>query len=317
MRVLILNNPRSGAGDAGLFDYVHALGRTGAEVTLRYVTGLEPIDTMLGDARGFDRVVAAGGDGTVSGVSYALRDTGVPILAYPAGTANLVAMNLDLPGDPIALAELTLHGRLARVDVGELSCEPDAHGCFPASGGSLSSTGRAGFVMAAGAGFDARIMEGAKDMKSVIGIGAYVVAALQNLNPTTARFRLELDGRTVETEGIAVLVANFARIQFDLPMTSTSDAQDGMFEVVVLRTKTAAGLIPAVWAALLDRLGEHPARPASLQILTARAIRIVSEPSLPVQADGEVLPTGTPISARVLPGAATFVVPDETQLDTH
>ena len=55
---------------------------------------------MLEDAKDFDRVVAVGGDGTVSGVCYELRGSGVPMLPYPAGTTNLLALNLRLPSEP-------------------------------------------------------------------------------------------------------------------------------------------------------------------------------------------------------------------------
>lgn len=303
-RVLVMNNVRSGQGDSSLYDYVHALGQRGAEVTLRFTTAKADVWDVLGWVDVFDRVVAAGGDGTVSAVAYALRDSGIPIVAFPAGTANLVALNLGLPADPVALADLTLEGPHARIDVGEILSVGGGDGT------PLSPEGRAGFVMAAGAGFDAKIMESARELKSTFGVGAYVVAALQNLAPTHSRFELTLDGRTVETEGIAVLVTNFARVQFDLAVSPASDAQDGVFEVIVPRTKSAAGLIPAVWAAVLDRVRTHPGRRPSLEYHTAREISVVADPPLPVQYDGEVVSGTTPLVARALPGAATFVVPE-------
>ncbi len=315
MKVLVINNPRSGQGDARLYDYVRALGKRGVtEVSFRFLSNRETFDTAIRDARDFDRVVAAGGDGTVSAVAYALRETGVPILAYPAGTANLVALNLDLPPDPTRLAEITVGGGLATVDMGELECEAVDEWCTLRTGGMVSPGGTAGFLMAAGAGFDARLMESAQELKSTLGVGAYVVAALQNLNPTHAEISLELDGESVETDGIAVLVANFARLQFDLPVIHGSDPADGLLDVVVLRTRTPAGLIPAVWAALLDRTGDYPKRPASLEVRTASRIHISTDPPLPVQFDGEVVASSTPVSAKVLPRAATLVVPKDSPL---
>lgn len=41
-------------------------------------------------------MIAAGGDGTVSSVAHALAGSGMPIMVYPAGTANLVALNLEV-----------------------------------------------------------------------------------------------------------------------------------------------------------------------------------------------------------------------------
>lgn len=300
MRILVVQNMRAGFGDAGVYDYVHALGRRGVEVVMRFFTPDTTTEGLVRDAERFDRVVAVGGDGTVSAVAYALRESRVPLVVYAAGTANLLAANLRMPADPLQLADITLIGPVVAVDMGELTCETAEE---PACGPT-------GFLMIAGAGFDARIMEGAQAIKGALGAGAYLVSALQNLTPTVSRFLLELDGREVETEGIAVLLVNFARIQFDIAVTHASNAQDGLLEVVVLRTKSAIGLIPAIWSAMIDNLaGSHPDRTPGLEVHTASDIRVTAEPPLPIQYDGEAIRAHTPMRARVLRRAATLVVP--------
>ncbi|HET6497597.1 MAG TPA: diacylglycerol kinase family protein, partial [Coriobacteriia bacterium] len=243
MRVLIVVNPRSGMGDAGLYEYIRELGLKGVELTLRFVTTSESFTRTLSDADTFDRIVAVGGDGTVSGVAYGAIGSGVPVLPYPAGTANLFALNMKLPVDPLELARLTIEGDVREVDIGEIS---------------FGAGTRRGFIVAAGAGFDATIMEAADRLKPTLGPIAYVVGALQNLTPAVARFTLTIDGRTVTSEGIAALVMNVSRIQFDLALTHTSDPSDGMFEVVIVRTRHVPGLIPTVWDAFLDRFVQKP-----------------------------------------------------------
>lgn len=301
MNVLMICNPRAGFPDRGVYEYLRALGSKGASVTVRFLNEGIEVASFLGDAPAYDVVVAAGGDGTVSSVAYALRSTGVPVLAYPAGTANLIARNLRLPTDAEALADATVHGVVAHLDLGELDV--------------IGPTGelvrRVGFCVAAGAGFDAAVMEAAARLKTAIGEGAYVIGALQNLAPRVARFTIEIDGELHRTEGIAVLIVNLARIQFDLAMAHDSSAQDGVFEVITIRTKTAAGLLPAVWAALLDRVQDHPQRPG-LVIHSARHVRVTTEPPLALQYDGETLPATTPIETRVLPGAGSFVVTSDS-----
>jgi diacylglycerol kinase (ATP) len=118
--VLVVNNPRAGQSDAGLFEYVRALSRAGAEVVLRPLDAERSLARALRDAEEHDRVVVAGGDGTVASAADLLRNTGIPLLPYPAGTANLIAMNLGEPIDPKGLAEVTLAGRVKRVDLGEI-----------------------------------------------------------------------------------------------------------------------------------------------------------------------------------------------------
>jgi diacylglycerol kinase family enzyme len=303
VNILMVSNLRSGLGDPGLYEFVRELGEHRVEVTLRFLSEGADLGHLLRDASDYSRIVAVGGDGTVSAVAYALRGTGLPLLAYPAGTANLLARNLKLPMDPAELALSTIAGRTVSIDLGELVVPPQQ---------GLAEQ-RVGFAIAAGAGFDATVMESAQALKTTLGEGAYIIGALQNLAPTVARFTLDLDGKTIETEGIAVLLVNLAHIQFDLAVAHGSDAQDGLLEVVVLKTKTVTGLLPAVWAALMDRLQEHAERPG-LEIHTASAIRIESDPPLPLEYDGEVLCCSTPITARVLPRAATLIVSDANSL---
>lgn len=305
MRILAIVNSRAGQGDAGLYEFLRVMGSTGAEVTLRFMIPGSTIRDLVRDADQFDRVVAAGGDGTVSSVCYALRDVDIPILPYPAGTANLLALNLTMPIDPAELARIALSDNIVDFDLGEI-----------ALGGS-DDPGRRheGFVVLAGAGFDASIMESAEQLKSSIGAAAYLVAALQNLTPTMSRFTLELDGETLETDGIAVLVANVARVQFDLAITHGSDPTDGVFEVVVVRTRNAIELLPAVWTAIMDRTtGLRTAKSAGIDVHTASVIRIDADPPLSIQFDGEITAEQTPFEARVLPGRARLLVPETYKL---
>ncbi|MDY0088686.1 MAG: diacylglycerol kinase family protein, partial [Coriobacteriia bacterium] len=96
MRVLVVVNTHSGGGDAGIYDYVRALGAHGIEIVFRSAEPGASYAELVSDATSFDAIVAAGGDGTASAVCYASRNTGVPVLVYPAGTANLLALNLGL-----------------------------------------------------------------------------------------------------------------------------------------------------------------------------------------------------------------------------
>ena len=295
MRVLLVVNLKSGRGDAGLYDYVRDLGEAGAEVTMRFLGLGGSLDHLVRDASEYDRVVAAGGDGTVSALCYALAGSGIPIMIYPAGTANLFALNMRIPLDPARLAQMTLHGTTRDIDLGELTYGPEET--------------RTGFIVAAGAGFDASIMEAADRLKHALGPVAYLVGALQNLAPTVSRFTLTIDGETVQSEGIAALVMNVARVQFDLSLAPASDPSDGVFEVVIVRTRNVPELIPTVWSAFLERFVQTPGGTVGLEVHTGRDIHVAAEPALPLQYDGEVLAATTPLRARVLPGATRLLVP--------
>lgn len=301
MRTLVIVNTRCGGGDANLYDYLRTLAPTSAEVALRYADDAHPLDTLLADAEEFDRVVAVGGDGTVSAVCYALRDTGVPVLPYPAGTANLLALNLGVHLEPRVLAETTVSGVPVRFDLGEIQ--------IPATDGAPAA--RFGFIVMAGAGYDASIMEAAQPMKSSVGAAAYLLGALANPTPTISHFEIDLDDETIQTDGIAVLIVNFGRLQFDIEVARGADPRDGMLDIAVLRTKNIAQLVPTVAAGIFDRAGARDAIPG-IDVYSATSVSVRAQPALRMQYDGDVLDAVTPFTARVLPGAATLLLPQDS-----
>ena len=111
MKLLVINNLASGFGEGSVYDFIRSFARDGDEVCVRSTDGTTDVRDLLGDAEAFDAVVASGGDGTVATVSYRLANTGVPILPFPAGTANLLAANLASPMEPHALAKLVREER--------------------------------------------------------------------------------------------------------------------------------------------------------------------------------------------------------------
>lgn len=296
MKLLVINNLASGYGEGAIYDYIRSLIVDGDEITIRSTDGTSDLRAFLYDADEFDALVAAGGDGTISSVSYQLADTGIPVVPFPAGTANLLAMNLDSPTEPHALAKMTREGRMMDFDIGEIE----------SSDGELF-----GFSIIAGAGYDATIMKGASAGKKLLGPMAYFTSAVTHVTPQHARFTLTIDGKKVESEGVGVLIVNFSKIQFDLSLVHNNLPRDGMFDIVVLNTKDAFGLIPALVACILDRSGEFPDRTDALEIHRGREITVESDPPLLMQYDGEVTSRKTPFTVRMLPKAARFIVSED------
>ena len=295
MKLLVINNLASGFGEGSVYDFIRSFARDGDEVCVRSTDGTTDVRDLLGDAEAFDAVVASGGDGTVATVSYRLANTGVPILPFPAGTANLLAANLASPMEPHALAKLVREERTLDFDLGEI--EVDGH--------------RFGFGIMAGAGYDAAIMHGAAPAKRLLGPMAYFSAALANPLPQTSKFKLDLDGEHVESEGLGILLVNFSKIQFDITVTHGNEPRDGVFDVVVLKAQNAFELIPALLAGLLDRGGDFPDRTGSLEIHRAREVRVEADPPMEVQYDGEATNLTTPFTAHIMRRAALFFVSEE------
>ena len=106
-------NPQAGnAGDvrralqdAGLFD-------------VREVPPQEMTEAVRAAIRaGAHRVVAAGGDGTISAVAAAVARSDVELAIVPAGTLNHFARDHGIPTDVAEACRVAVHGRVVPADV--------------------------------------------------------------------------------------------------------------------------------------------------------------------------------------------------------
>jgi diacylglycerol kinase family enzyme len=126
VRVRLFYNLRAGVkNDGDVASLVSALREVGVEA--------EPValdDATLGDLvaaacrDGFDAVIAAGGDGTVSAVASALASAGerkVPLGILPVGTLNHFAKDLGLPLPLPDAAKVIALNKPSPVDLGEVN----------------------------------------------------------------------------------------------------------------------------------------------------------------------------------------------------
>ena len=131
--------------------------------TWHYTTVEDPGTGMAEAASiaGADLVMVCGGDGTVREVCAELAGTGIPVGIIPAGTGNLLARNLDIPLYLRAAIDVALTGQDRAIDLVEVA------------GDDMEDTY---FMVMAGMGFDAAIMEGVNEqIKAKVGWFAYVV----------------------------------------------------------------------------------------------------------------------------------------------
>jgi YegS/Rv2252/BmrU family lipid kinase len=259
------------------------------------------ITKQAGDARrfaqeaaraGVDAVGVYGGDGTVMEVASGLVGTRVPLAIFPGGTANVMSVELGIPSDLAEAMALVCEEECATrlVDMGKI--------------------GDGYFLLRVGVGFEAEMVEGAdRELKDKLGVLAYGVSAVQALRePAVSRYRIRIDDREVETEGMTCIIANTGSFgKIGLMLAPTIDVSDGCLDVIVVRKADVPSLL-SVAASLVA--GNERAEP--LQHWQGRAIRVEADPPQPVQVDGEVLGE-SPVEATVLPGAVKVIVPRTTR----
>jgi diacylglycerol kinase (ATP) len=290
--VPVIINPASGP-DRPVLSLLNAVfGRAGVDWEV-YVT------QRAGDARARARqwveggapvVAVYGGDGTVKEVAQSLAGTPTHLAIFPGGTGNALACELNVPVDLTLAAELVCGApaQVRRVDLGEVNGER--------------------FVLRASLGFETELLRGAdRQLKDWLGKLAYPAVALQQMETLTpARYRLTLDGREVEAEGVQCTVANSLQMGLGgLTLAQGADVSDGRLDVLVLRTVDLAAL-GAI--ALSNVVGEDVS--AEIQHWQAREVTVTADPPQAVAFGGTVV-TQTPATFRVVPGALQVIVPDD------
>ena len=296
MRLLIINNLDSGLGNNPVFAFARIASKFASDIVIRSTNSSGDPRAFLYDADKYDAVICAGGDGTCANIAHMMANTGIPILPYPAGTANLLTLNLMQPTDDPALAKMVEKCQTLDFDIGEIKLDDDTvHG----------------FTIMAGCGYDASIMKDAIPTKKLFGAISYAAAAISNFAPTHSEITLEIDGKKIETSGVGILLINFSKIQFDLSVVHENKPRDGLFDIVVLHTKDAFGLIPALFSAMLDKSGDFPGRSDAFEIYSGSNVKVDANPPLPIQFDGELANANTPFEASIIKSAAKIIVSDE------
>lgn len=168
-----------------------------------------------------------------------------------------------------------------------------------------------------GTGYDAQIMQAAVEGKSTFGEAAYFAAALANVRPELHHFKITVDGKTFEREGISCLIANNSTLQGDVRIVPDGRMDDGLLEVIVLEQSSPVGLLRPIVASLVDKEGRNLGRPA-IEIFRGKHICVELTKPAPLQYDGETF-DGKVMSyeARVLPQANRVIVDGLSSYHDH
>jgi diacylglycerol kinase (ATP) len=257
-------------------------------------TGEENIAEITRNAlkQGSDLVVAAGGDGTVSGVIDGLVHEEVPLGIIPVGTGNGLARAMGIPLEPEDAIRLL---------TGD-------HILFPLDAMQVEDHY---FVLNVSAGISSRAMrETGPEEKRRLGILAYVQTILKDVVQVETRvFKMDLDGLTVQVEAAEVLVAN-GTVLLEPPLLfgSRDHYKDGQLEVNILTAKQTSEFVRLARDLLLDPQ-ETKSDLHDFNVKKRILLDVVGEP-LPVQADGELIGQ-TPVEIQLVPGALKVVVPEK------
>jgi diacylglycerol kinase (ATP) len=215
---------------------------------------------------GFQRIVAAGGDGTVNEVVNGMARSNAALGLLPVGTMNVFATELGLPVHDLELCwKIIKNGHTRLVD--------------------LPNANRKYFVQLAGVGLDAQVVkETSGRLRQSFGPLSYLISAAQIAAREPPRLFLKSENASV-SEGSFVLVGNGRLYGGPFPFFKHAVLDDGLLDVVVFKRLGYLEIIKY----LQDVVFSSDINAPEIEYFQTASLRVESDQKVPVEVDGELL----------------------------
>lgn len=239
--------------------------------------------------KGFDSLVAAGGDGTVNLAASAIGGANTALGVIPIGTLNHFARDLRLPVDVIEAVRVIAQGRTTRIDIAEVN------------GRVFLNNSSIGFYPTLAMERARRVSQG---MTKSLALIPAAITALARFPNTTVRLIAEDAGFVTRTPFVFVgnNRYNFAGLQAG----SRASLQEGTLQLCAISASSRTKLVKAIVLAIAGRIDGHP----DVMIKDVPWARIETlRKHVRVALDGEVIRLRSPLHYAIRPAALKVLIP--------
>ena len=215
---------------------------------------------------GFEKIVAAGGDGTINEVVNGLAGSNATLGLLPIGTMNVFANELGLPVSDLELCwKIILSDNTRVVD--------------------LARANEKFFVQLAGVGLDAQVVkETSAQFKRNFGPLSYLISAAQIAARKPPRLFIQSEDAAIK-EGSFVLVGNGRLYGGPFPFFKHAALDDGKLDVVVFKSLGYLEIIKY----LQDVVFSSDIRVPEIECFQTTRLRVESDQAVPAELDGELI----------------------------
>ena len=231
------------------------------------------------------RVVAVGGDGTVSLVGKILIQNKIPLGILPGGSANGMAAELKIPNDPAKALEIIVSGKIHPCDTIRIN-EDDM------------------VFHLADLGLNAQIIKYFDEsrFRGMLTYSRMLFKALAN----KSLMRVHLKGNNLD-ETIAaymIVIANASKYGTGAVINPEAVTDDGVFELVIVRRIALSEFIKLFWS-------YKSFNPRNVEIIETKKVEIISKKNVRFQIDGEYKGKIRNLKAEIMPAALNILVPED------
>ena len=227
--------------------------------------------------KGFNAVVAVGGDGTVNETARGLLHTETALGIVPVGSGNGLARHLNIPMDAAKALQLLNNPREERIDYGKANDHI--------------------FFCTCGPGYEAHISQVFAE-SSKRGLLTYIEKNLTEFfTYKPQKYRLANNEIDITLEAFILTFANASQWGNNAYIAPTASVTDGMMDIAILSQVPFIKLPEVVFSLFAKTIHKN----AHIKILRAKSITLYRETEGAFQYDGEPTREGKIIRIEIVP----------------
>ncbi len=230
------------------------------------------------------RILVAGGDGTISLVAACILGTDICLGIIPAGSANGMAVNFDLPETLPEQLEIALSDYTMKIDalyINEKIC-----------------------LHIADLGLNAELIKNYERsrMRGKMGYFLQSIPTLIN-SDSPFHFTVETEEETFEETAILVAIANANKFGTGATINPNGKMDDGKFEILIFKNLD--------FIEIFKTINDQPEMSSDfVRVISTKKAKITSKNKIPFQIDGEFLGEVAEATVVVLNEKIRMAVPE-------
>jgi len=230
-----------------------------------------------------ERILIAGGDGTIKMVAETLKNEEVIFGIIPAGSANGLSVDLNLPTTIEENLEVAFHNHFMEIDMISINGKKSIH---------LSDLG-----------LNAELVRNYENSstRGKLGYALQVVTTLSELDEPFSSVITTAE-QTIECTARMIVIANSQKYGTGVTINPEGKMNDGKFEIVILKN-----LDLLVFGKIIT--GNMPLNSEDVEIISTDKATITTSKPVSFQIDGEYIGQETKLDVKILPAQIKFAVP--------